>query len=52
MDGLLPSAVSVAAVLGGCLGGRVLQYRLNAVQLNKLIAVLLFLWAARRFGRR
>ncbi len=47
MDWVLLGVVSVAAVLGGYLGGRLLHYRLNGVQLKKLIAVLLLLLAAR-----
>ncbi|APZ44007.1 sulfite exporter TauE/SafE family protein [Acidihalobacter ferrooxydans] len=47
MDWVLLGVVTVAAILGGYLGGRIMHYRLNAAQVKKLIAVLLLLLAAK-----
>lgn len=47
MDWMLLGVVSVAAILGGYLGGRIMHYRLNAAQVKKLIAGLLVLLAAK-----
>lgn len=47
MDWMLLGVVTVAAILGGFLGGRIMHYRLNAAQVKKLIAVLLLLLASK-----
>lgn len=47
MDWALLGVVSVAAVLGGYLGGRIMHYRLSPAQVKKLIAVLLLLLAGK-----
>lgn len=47
MDWMLLGVVSIAAILGGYLGGRIMHYRLSATQVKKLIAALLLLLAAK-----
>jgi hypothetical protein len=47
MDWGLLGVVTVAAILGGYLGDRIMHYRLEAAQIKKLIAVLLLLLAAK-----
>lgn len=47
MDWALLGLVSVAAILGGFVSGRVMHFRLNAAQVKKLIAVLLLLLATK-----
>ncbi|MDZ7736888.1 MAG: sulfite exporter TauE/SafE family protein [Gammaproteobacteria bacterium] len=47
MDWSLLVVVSIAAIMGGFLGGRIMHFRLSAAQVKKLIAVLLLLLAAK-----
>ncbi len=47
MDWVLLGVVTVAAILGGYLGDRIMHYRLTPAQVKKLIAVLLLLLAAK-----
>ncbi len=47
MDWTLLGIVTVAAILGGYLGDRIMHYRLEAAQIKKLIAVLLLLLAVK-----
>lgn len=47
MDWSLLGVVSIAAIMGGFLGGRIMHFRLNAAQVKNLIAVLLVLLAAK-----
>ncbi|WP_416223997.1 TSUP family transporter [Thiohalophilus sp.] len=47
MDWALLAAVGVAAVVGGYLGARLMNRRLNAGHVKKLIAVLLLLLAGK-----
>ena len=47
MDWVLLGVVTVAAIIGGYLGDRIMHYRLNANQVKKLIAVLLLLLAGK-----
>lgn len=47
MDWSLLGVVSIAAIVGGYLGGRIMHYRLSAPQVKKLVAALLLLLAAK-----
>ena len=47
MDWVLLAVVTVAAIMGGFLGGKIMHYRLTPAQVKKLIAVLLLLLAAK-----
>ncbi len=47
MDWLLLGVVTLAAVIGGWLGNRIMHYRLTERQVKQLIAVVLFLLAAK-----
>ncbi len=47
MDWLLLGTVTVAAIIGGYLGDKIMHYRLTPAQVKKLIAVLLLLLAAK-----
>ncbi|MDZ7680886.1 MAG: sulfite exporter TauE/SafE family protein [Fodinibius sp.] len=50
MDWSLLGVVSIAAIMGGFLGGRIMHFRPDAAQMKKLIAVLLLLLAAKLIG--
>ena len=47
MDWVLLGTVTVAAIMGGYLGDKIMHYRLTPAQVKKLIAVLLLLLAAK-----
>ncbi len=47
MDWVLLGVVTVAAIMGGYLGDKIMHYRLTPAQVKKLIAVLLLLLAAK-----
>jgi len=47
MDWTLLAVVTIAAILGGYLGDKIMHYRLTPAQVKKLIAVLLLLLAAK-----
>ena len=47
MDWVLLGTVTVAAIIGGYLGDKIMHYRLTPAQVKKLIAVLLLLLAAK-----
>ncbi len=47
MDWLLLGTVTIAAIIGGYLGDKIMHYRLTPAQVKKLIAVLLLLLAAK-----
>ncbi len=47
MDWVLLGVVTVAAIIGGYLGDKIMHYRLTPAQVKKLIAVLLLLLAAK-----
>ena len=47
MDWILLGVVTVAAIIGGYLGDRIMHYRLTPAQVKKLIAVLLLLLAGK-----
>jgi len=47
MDWVLLGVVTVAAIIGGFLGGFIMHYHLSAAKVKKLIAVVLFLLAAK-----
>ncbi|ADN08547.1 sulfite exporter TauE/SafE family protein [Sulfurimonas autotrophica] len=47
MDWILLGVVTVAAIIGGYLGDRIMHYRLTPSQVKKLIAVVLLLLAAK-----
>ncbi|QOP45812.1 sulfite exporter TauE/SafE family protein [Sulfurimonas paralvinellae] len=47
MDWMLLGVVTVAAIIGGYLGDRIMHYRLTPSQVKKLIAVVLLLLAAK-----
>jgi len=47
MDWLLLGVVTLAAIIGGWLGNRIMHYRLTERQVKQLIAVVLFLLAAK-----
>jgi len=45
MDWILLSVVTVAAIIGGYLGDKIMHYKLNSNQVKKLIAILLLILA-------
>ena len=47
MDWVLLGTVTIAAIIGGYLGDKIMHYRLTPAQVKKLIAVLLLLLAAK-----
>ena len=47
MDWVLLGVVTVAAIIGGYLGDKIMHYRLTPAQVKKLIAILLLLLAAK-----
>ena len=47
MDWVLLGGVTLAAIIGGWLGNRIMHYRLTERQVKQLIAVVLFLLAAK-----
>ncbi len=47
MDWILLGVVTVAAIIGGYLGDRIMHYKLSASQVKKLIAILLLMLAAK-----
>ncbi len=47
MDWILLGVVTVAAIIGGYLGDRIMHYRLTPAQVKKLIAILLLLLAGK-----
>ncbi len=50
MDWILLGVVTLAALLGGIIGNRVMHFRLSETQVRKLIAVVLYLLAVKLIG--